>query len=147
MYQHLLLALEFDPQAHELLQKAYALAEQHQAKLSVIHAVDFIPLDSNDPSGLALPAALPEQLVEKAQQQLTALLAEIPPPASIEVSSQATLGSARHSIIEAANELAVDLILVGHHQPHGLGHLLGHVDESVVHHAPCDVLAVKLSAS
>lgn len=147
MYQHILLALEFDDHASELLRKAYTVARDNNAKLCVLHAVDFIPLDSNDPSGLSLPAALPEQLIDKAQTQLTALFTANPAPETLELISHVTLGGARHSIIEHAREHDIDLILVGHHKPHGFGHLLGHLDESVVHHAPCDVLAVKLSDS
>lgn len=147
MYQHILLALEFNPQASELLQKAYALANTHQAKLSLLHAVDFIPLDSTDPSGLSLPTALPEHLLQQAEAELGKLLETYPAPSGVNVNLVVKLGGARHEIIETSREQQVDLILVGHHKPKGMGHLFGHTDESVVHHAPCDVLAVKLSAS
>lgn len=147
MYQHILLAIEFNPQAGELLEKAYGLALSHQAKLSLLHAVDFIPLDSNDPSGLSLPTPLPEHLLQQAESELNNLVQTFPAPDSITVNTLVKLGGARHEIVATAREQQVDLILVGHHKPKGLGHLFGHTDESVVHHAPCDVLAVKLSGS
>jgi len=43
-----------------------------------------------------------------------------------------------------AGEIKADLIVVGSHGRHGLGLLLGSTASSVVHHAACDVLAVRL---
>jgi universal stress protein A len=47
-------------------------------------------------------------------------------------------------ILEKAAELGADLIIVGTHNRHGLSLLLGNTADSVIHHAPCDVLAVHL---
>ena len=47
-------------------------------------------------------------------------------------------------IVEAARELAADLIVIATHGRTGLQHvLLGSVAENVVRHAPCPVLTVR----
>jgi universal stress protein A len=53
-------------------------------------------------------------------------------------------GSPKQEIIRIAEENAVDLIVVGSHGRHGLALLLGSTANGVLHHANCDVLAVRL---
>jgi len=47
-------------------------------------------------------------------------------------------------IIKIAEENNVDLIIVGSHGRHGLALLLGSTANGVLHHAKCDVLAVRI---
>lgn len=54
------------------------------------------------------------------------------------------MGSPKTEIIRVATENQVDLIVVGSHGRHGLALLLGSTANGVLHHAPCDVLAVRL---
>ena len=54
-------------------------------------------------------------------------------------------GQAEPMILEAAKRLKADLIVVGSHGRHGLSlMLLGSTANSVLHNAPCDVLAVRV---
>jgi universal stress protein A len=43
-----------------------------------------------------------------------------------------------------AEELGVDLIVMGTHGRHGLGLLLGSTATGVLHGCPCDVLTVRI---
>ena len=54
------------------------------------------------------------------------------------------MGSPKTEIVRVANENKVDLIIVGSHGRHGLALLLGSTANGVLHHATCDVLAVRL---
>jgi universal stress protein A len=54
------------------------------------------------------------------------------------------MGSPKAEIIRIAREQRVDLIVLGSHGRHGLSLLLGSTASSVIHHAECDVLAVRL---
>lgn len=145
MYQHILLALNNDKEDDLLLTKAYALAASHNARLSLLHVVDFIPSDAADPMGLSLDSALPQQLSNSARERLEEIRQQYPAPEGLLVDTHVTLGAARHEIVALAKKRQCDLIVIGHHNHRGLGHLLGHTDESVLHHAPCDVLAINLN--
>jgi universal stress protein A len=54
------------------------------------------------------------------------------------------VGPARTIILEEADRLGVDLIVVGSHGRHGIRLLLGSTANAVLHGAACDVLAVRL---
>jgi len=53
-------------------------------------------------------------------------------------------GLPSHEIIVVAKEKSADLIVVGTHGRRGLQRLLGSTANSVINHAACDVLAVRL---
>jgi nucleotide-binding universal stress UspA family protein len=64
---------------------------------------------------------------------------------NVTVTSNILFGSPESRVVETAEELRADLILVG---SHGYSRwerlLLGSVSSSVVHHAPCSVLVVRV---
>jgi nucleotide-binding universal stress UspA family protein len=47
------------------------------------------------------------------------------------------------ALIEVAEQVGADLIVVGNVRMQGLGRVLGSVGNDVAHHAPCNVLIVK----
>jgi nucleotide-binding universal stress UspA family protein len=47
------------------------------------------------------------------------------------------------ALIEVAEQVGADLIVVGNVRMQGIGRVLGSVGSDVVHHAPCSVLIVK----
>ncbi|MDN5937003.1 MAG: universal stress protein, partial [Nitrosospira sp.] len=53
-------------------------------------------------------------------------------------------GVPEREIVRIAEEERVDLIVVGSHGRHGLALLLGSTANSVLHHAKCDVMAIRL---
>jgi len=53
------------------------------------------------------------------------------------------VGSPKNVILDTADRLKVDLIVVGSHGRHGLQLLLGSTANAVLHNANCDVLAVR----
>jgi universal stress protein A len=53
-------------------------------------------------------------------------------------------GVPKEEIVEIATQQHIDLIVVGSHGRHGLALLLGSTANSILHHTPCDVLAVRL---
>ena len=76
-------------------------------------------------------------LVDKYAQQLRA--------DGYKVDSTIETGDVRESIIDSAARWHADLILLGSHGHKGMGRLLlGSVAESVVRHANCSVLVVRL---
>jgi universal stress protein A len=53
-------------------------------------------------------------------------------------------GNAKSQILRYAREQRSDLIVLGCRERHGLSILLHRTEDSVLHGAPCDVLAVRV---
>jgi nucleotide-binding universal stress UspA family protein len=67
------------------------------------------------------------------------------PGVNLTVSTDTLFGSPESRIVETAEEMQPDLIVVGSHGYNRWERLLlGSVSDSVVHHAPCSVLVVRL---
>lgn len=77
--------------------------------------------------------------VEAAKKQVEATF----PDGSVAVTTEVFRGSPAQEIVEKAETWNADLIIVGSHGRGFWGRLLGSVSNSVVHHAPCNVLVVR----
>lgn len=141
-YRHILAAIDFSQQTDQITAKASELARLHGAALSLIHVVENLPIiDSSLGPMVPYDLELTEQLVENARVRLTRLAESLQIP---EDHSWLEMGSPKAEITRMAGERGVDLIVLGSHGRHGIGLLLGSTASSVIHHAPCDVLAVRL---
>ncbi len=141
-YQHILLATDFSEHGKVVADKAKALAVLHQATLSIIHVMDNIPItDATYGPIIPFDGDLMEQLRVTATKQLSKMAAEFN---IAEKNQTMEMGSPKLEIVRVANEKNVDLIVVGSHGRHGLALLLGSTANGVLHHAKCDVLAVRL---
>ena len=142
-YQHLLAAIALDEHGEGVALRAKALATAFNARLSIIHVVEYIPLETGE-ALMAAPPDLSNQLQRQAELRLKELCERHGlGSAQLRVAS----GGVAAEIHRAARELGADLIVVGHHPRHGLAALFSHTEEDVVQRARCDVLAVCLSTS
>ena len=141
-YQHILLAVDFSEHGDFVAQKARYLATKYQAKLSIIHIVDNLPI-TDAAYGPVIPfdIDLNEELMNAAKRRLADLGKHLSIP---EDRQFLEMGSAKLEIVATAEEQHVDLIVLGSHGRHGLALLLGSTANGVLHHAKCDVLAVRL---
>ena len=141
-YRHILVAVEADEEARRLLARATELTQQFGAELTVLHVVEPMPLNLAGDIGV-MPMDLTGEVTEQAQRWLKPICAAFAiEPARLRIE----LGSITHTILEVAENLGVDLILIGHHRQRGLAALFSHTDQGVVSKATCDVLAVALTA-
>jgi universal stress protein A len=143
-YPHILVAVDFSEGSEQVVERARDLAQRYQADLSLIHVVENIPvMDPSYSSILPFDADLTEQMVEMARNRLNELGERL---GITENRRWVELGSPKSEIIRIAEEQGIDLIVLGSHGRHGIGLLLGSTASSVVHHAGCDILAVRLKA-
>jgi universal stress protein A len=82
-----------------------------------------------------------DELVDRAQARLIALGAQLDVPAA---SCRIEAGNVKSEILRVANELHSDLIVLGSRERHGLSILVNFTEDTVLHAAPCDVLAVRV---
>ena len=149
-YTHILLAVDFENESRQVLERGCRLRDLFQARLSLLHVVGNIPQGIEySPGVLPGEVMLPEsfdlenQLVETAKDQLDALGERIGVPKEDRL---IRLGRTSRMILDTALELDVDLIVIGAHQRHGLFSLLGAVSPAVVKREVCDVLTVRIDA-
>jgi universal stress protein A len=141
-YQHVLVAVDYTKHSVYVAEKARVLANKYQAKLSVIHVLDNIPMpDTNYGTVIALDQIAPDELLEAEKIKFMELGDQL----AIDVVNRWMVwGIPTQEIINIADQEQVDLIIVGSHGRHGLALLLGSTANSVLHHAKCDVMAVRL---
>ena len=140
MYKHVLLASDFSPEAVRAEDRAKELTQQYGAKLSIIHVVDYYPSMQLE-GGLAMLPNIEEKLNENARSDMDACIKRLGVKAE---SSYIGHGPPKGVIVDYANEISADLIVLGSHGRHGLGLLLGSTANGVLHTAKCDVLAVRV---
>ena len=141
-YKHILLAVDFYENSETVTNKAEDLAKKYQAKLSIVHVVDSLPItDAGYGTDIPFNMDLTAELMAGAKTRLVKLAERLGVP---EDRLYLEMGSPKTEIIRIAEEKKVDLIVIGSHGRHGLGLLLGSTANGVLHHASCDVLAVRL---
>lgn len=143
-YQHILLAADFSDSGPDVAERSLELARHYHARLTLLHVVESFPVvDSTYGPIMPFEIDLTEQMVSAAKTRIAALGEELNVPAAQRL---VEVGSAKVEIVRVAEESDVDLIVLGSHGRHGVGLLLGSTASSVIHHASCDVLAVRLKA-
>jgi len=141
-YKHILLAVDYSEQGVYVAGKARSLAYRYQAKLSIIHVLDNIPMpDTNYGTLIPLDQDSSYDLLEAEKSKLMRLGEEL----NVDLANRWMLwGVPKQEIIHIADQEQVDLIVVGSHGRHGLSLLLGSTANSVLHYAKCDVMAIRL---
>lgn len=140
-YENIILAVELDSTCDdEPVKKAMDLAKEFDAKLSLVHAIEHMS-SYGAAYGVAAGADIEEMLLENASNSMKKLGAG----AGVSEADQVIkIGPARTIILEEADRLNADLVVVGSHGRHGIRLLLGSTANAVLHGATCDVLAVRL---
>jgi nucleotide-binding universal stress UspA family protein len=141
----ILAAVDFSEYSDPVLDAAVGFARQFDAELHLVHAFDVrVPLVTPlTPYGTsASPGA-----IEEMQEEAATKLDDLGRRASAQgvAATPHVLGApAASAIVDLAEELEADLIVMGTRGRTGLKHvLLGSVAERTMRHAPCWVLAVK----
>lgn len=143
MYSHILVAIDLTNSAEQLIEKALQLSSKDETKLSLIHAIDYLPYMGFGETALITPTySIPnEELINSARQPIEELQKKFGLDSSKLIIE---LGNAATEIVRFADESNVDLIVIGSHGRHGVKLLLGSTANGVLHHANCDVLAVRV---
>ncbi len=145
-YREIIVAVDLTEEAIEVLQAAKSVALEQDANLRVVSVVPTPAFTyfAFDPVGLSQSKEeLEDKLVKQAREQL----AELCEAAGCEDAySNVVIGKPSTQIKEEAEENDADLIVMGAHDKHGMGHLLGSTTTGVLHGAPCDVYAVHVAS-
>ncbi len=142
-YTHILVAVDFSKSADMVIDKAVEIAKRNNAKISLLHIVEFLPpIDSvGEPFVISNWEIDEDGLLERAEQSLQDLIDKH----KLEnAESSVQLGTPKHEISHFVKDNNCDLVVMGSHGRHGLSLLLGSTANAVLHDMPCDILTVKI---
>ena len=142
MYNSILVAIDASQESVSIISKGKAIAETHSASLKVVHFVEQPYL--NYAYGELMAAQYLPSPDEIKAQVLPTLSAQME-AAGVPLSQlHIDIGTPAEAVCELALEESADLIVVGSHGRHGFQLLLGSTANGILHHARCDVLAVRV---
>lgn len=140
-YQRIMLAIDLHPVCDgNTAQRALEIVKDFNAQLYLVHAIEHINAYG---VAQAYPSVvdLEQQMLEEARQEIKHWGERLQVPAERQC---VEIGSPKSVILDKASQFNIDLLIVGSHGRHGLGLLLGSTANAVLHHALCDVLAVRV---
>ena len=142
LYKHVLVAVDLHPNSdRDIIERAIEIAKANGGTVSLVHAVEHINAYGVAEAYSAV-LDVESQLMDDAKKEMAKLGQKFHiPPAHQHLEA----GSPRTVILHKAKEADSDLIVVGSHGRHGLQLLLGSTANGVLHHAECDVLAVRVA--
>ena len=137
-YRKVLVLLDLSEGSEKVFSAARDLASHSNASLVALHVVDYAPIE---PMGETLmpSMAIEQELQERSRARIDELIAGSAARARIE------MGNTKAEILRVAGEEHADLIVLGSRERHGLAILVNFTEDTVLHAAHCDVLAVRLS--
>ena len=139
-YRKVLVAIDCSDESAEVLSRAAGVQEGTDGELHPIHVIEplalaygaDVPMDVTD---------LQSGLVKQARDTALEYAGHYRIPES---RIHVELGSIEKTILDKADDIGADLIVVGSHTRSGLALLLGSTARGLVPGAHCDVLAVKM---
>jgi nucleotide-binding universal stress UspA family protein len=154
MYEHLLVALDGSDAAERVLEHAQALAVAFSSQITLLRVTVSVEMVLAEEGTIDVgvgdipPTLDPDPVVdadvESAEGYLEGVAARLR-ALNLSVSVEHPGGPASQVIVERAAALGVNLILMTTHGRSGLGRaLFGSTADSVLRHAPCPVLLVRI---
>lgn len=143
MYKKVLMALDFHGDNQAIVEKGEALAKANDAELHLVHV--------NEPLTVAYAAdgmtwsdqvvSLEASIRKESEKKMKELARKLKVDNDHCYIREGKPSSEIHDVV---GEKGIDLIVIGTHGKSGLQLLLGSTANSVLHGAPCDVLAVRI---
>jgi len=139
-YKKILLVVDLSSDSQIIGERAKSIAACYQSEITLLHVVEYVPVE---PMGEALlpTVQIESELVARARTKLGELSQHL---ALDQCRQLVETGSIKAEIIRTAQRLGSDLIVLGSRERHGLAILLNFTEDTILHAAPCDVLAVRL---
>jgi|SRR5580692_6479671 len=139
-YKKLLVLLDLSQDSEQVAVAGRDLAAHSNAEIVVLHVVEFVPVE---PMGESLmpTAQIEEELVDRARKSVSDLIARL---GLARATGRIEAGNTKAEILRVADEEKADLIVLGSRERHGLAIMVNFTEDTVLHAAHCDVLAVRL---
>jgi universal stress protein A len=139
-YKKLLVLLDLSEDSDQIVIAARELSADSNAAMVLLHVVEFVPME---PMGETLMpnVQIEDQLVDNSRTKLSDLIARL---GLSNAKARVESGNTKAEILRVANEEHADLIVLGSRERHGLAIMVNFTEDTVLHAAHCDMLAVRL---
>jgi universal stress protein A len=142
MFKNILLATDLSAVSHIVARKARDLADKFNAKLSAVYVLEYTPIVYGEGEySISLDSGLLNVFEKNARSALAQLGKDFGIP---DEQQYMEIGSARDVVIDLADKIKADLLVIGSHGKHGLSLLLGSKANAILHAAKCNVIAVRV---
>lgn len=139
---HILAPTDFSPNSEKAVAYAIQLARRVGAKLTLLHVVPEPTAVDYSIEGISIQEI--QRWEEEAEKKMKELLARAKREYGQIDALQITALNPRDQIVQAASDLAADLMVISTHGYTGWQHLLfGSDAEKIVQHAPCPIVVVR----
>jgi nucleotide-binding universal stress UspA family protein len=140
MFRTILVPVDIDDveTSRPALDKAVALVESSGGTIRLIYVRSLVPMSFME----FVPPTFDTAQQGEAEKRLAALVQTIRLPKE-RVSSVVTLGGVYHDVLQEADKIGADLIVVGSHRTTMATYLIGSNAATIVRHAKCSVLVVR----
>ena len=140
-YKKILVLLDLSDASEQIAVAARDMAVHSNASMVILHVVEFVP---TEPMGETLMPSIQieEELMQSSRAKINELRARL---GLTRATARVEAGNKKTEILRVAKDEAVDLIVLGSRVRHGLGILVNFTEDTVLHAAHCDVLAIRLT--
>jgi universal stress protein A len=139
-YQKILVLSDLSEGSEQVAIAGRDLAAYSNAELLLLHIVEFAPVEPLGES-MMLTAQVADDLVKRSRDSLSELIRRL---GLVRATARVESGNTKAEILRVAAEVRPDLIVLGSRERHGLAILINFTEDTVLHAAHCDVLAVRL---
>jgi universal stress protein A len=142
--KRILVPTDFSKYSDKALEKAVAIASEHNSKIYLLHIVDEIMQCAVDYClDASLVAQIEKQSITFAEENLKKEAKKISASKDLQIISDVKKGDTYETILKEQKDKGIDLIVIASHGKKGLIKHLGSVADKVLRGAKCPVLLVK----
>jgi universal stress protein A len=139
-YKKILTLVDLSDASDQVAAAGRDLAANFGAAMVILHVVEYVAVE---PMGESLmpTVQIEGELLQRSRDKLQQLAARLGVDQS---TTRVEAGNTKAEILRVAAEESADLIVLGSRERHGLAILLNFTEDTVLHAAHCDVLAIRL---
>jgi len=140
-YQKVLILSDLSNDGDRVIIAGRDIAAYSNAAIVALHVVEFVPVE---PMGETLMPTMriEADLAARSSERLNELVVRLGIKGA---KRRVEIGNTKAEILRVAAEERADLIVLGSRERHGLAILVNFTEDTVLHAAHCDVLAVRLN--
>ncbi len=138
----MLVLLDLAEGSDKVFAAARDIAAYSNAGIVALHVVEYVPVEPMGESLMPTQIDIETNLTARARPLLENMVKR---SGTANASVRVEVGNTKAQILTVADEERPDLIVLGSRERHGLAVLVNFTEDTVLHAAHCDVLAVRLS--